>query len=420
MKKKIISLSVLLMSCVIANAQDVLSLINKRNVLPDRIYSFIVNNRSDSVIANATQEVSAVLTAEMLSQSMSQLRMQYGEIVNADKWNFQTYEGMSVFTREVSFEKCYMPLILTFDKENKLAGLRFGFPKMKETVAKMENEREITIETDGLKMPGLLTLPHDSKGRKSPCVILVHGSGPSDMNEAIGQNKPFLDLAKGLSKRGIAVLRYDKRTFVHKDKSVPEGRNLDYDVETVDDALTAVDLARQSAEINGDSIFVLGHSLGAILAPRIAERSGKVAGIIMLAGTPLSLIDIIREQNVTIGGITDSQKLDSIMDNVRKTLPESYLDFDSKYSAGETARKLKIPMLVLQGERDIQVSMSDYNAWKEYLSQANAIMKSYKKLNHIFMEGEGKPDLNEYLVPSHIPDYVIDDIVSFIKKGISD
>lgn len=128
------------------------------------------------------------------------------------------------------------------------------------------------------------------------CVILVHGSGPHDRDETIGPNKPFRDLAWGLAERGIAVVRYEKRTKAYGAACVPAGRELDYDTEAVDDAVAIVEQVRALPELAPDSVYVLGHSLGGTLAPRIAGRSKGLAGIIILAGLARPLEDALEEQ----------------------------------------------------------------------------------------------------------------------------
>ena len=129
-------------------------------------------------------------------------------------------------------------------------------------------ETDIQVCTGNFKLPGTLTLPKN--GKDLPVVILVHGSGASDRDETVGANKPFRDLAYGLAERGIAVIRYDKRTKVYGADSAPAGKEITFDEESVDDALSAIKLARSIPTINPERIYILGHSLGGTLAPRIA------------------------------------------------------------------------------------------------------------------------------------------------------
>jgi dienelactone hydrolase len=107
--------------------------------------------------------------------------------------------------------------------------------------------------------------------------VLVHGSGPQDRDETIGPNKPFRDLAWGLASQGIAVLRYEKRTKKHAMKLVLIKNTITVKQETIDDALAAVALLRKTERIDPNRIFVLGHSLGGMLIPRIGARDPDVA-----------------------------------------------------------------------------------------------------------------------------------------------
>lgn len=300
--------------------------------------------------------------------------------------------------------------------------------------------REVTVSCDGFSLPGTLTLPAEASRRRVPCVVLVHGSGSNDRDETIGPNKPFRDLADGLAARGIATLRYDKRTFVYKQRSVPTGRELDYDTEVTDDAVAAVALAASLPEVAPDSVYLLGHSLGGTLAPRIAERSGRLAGIIILAGLVRSLGDALVEQVEYIlslqGGLSDEarsqvetlrrqvenmKRLDTFEYNASLPLPmgipASYWRMALQYKPAEVASRLSLPMLVLQGERDYQVTMIDFGLWQVNLMfNSRATFKSYPQLNHLMQEGEGKAVPAEYQQPRPVAREVIDDVARFVHR----
>lgn len=117
------------------------------------------------------------------------------------------------------------------------------------------------------KLPGRFTFPKE--GKNFPIVILVHGSGPHDMDETIGPNKPFKDLAEGLASKGVATLRYYKRTKRYPNEVMKEPEINIYN-EVVDDALEAIKLAAAHDKLDEKKLFVLGHSLGGMLAPKIA------------------------------------------------------------------------------------------------------------------------------------------------------
>jgi alpha-beta hydrolase superfamily lysophospholipase len=266
-------------------------------------------------------------------------------------------------------------------------------------------------------------------------VVLVHGSGPNDRDESIGPNKPFRDLAWGLASRGIATLRYDKRTFVHGQAVVAQG-DLTVNEETVDDALAAVALLRTIEGIEHDRIFVIGHSQGAYLAPRIGQRDPQIAGLILLAGNSRSLLALVPEQSQYLaaldGAITAEEQaaLDDLTPVIEATqnvqpgddpatllfhAPAVYWIDLNAYDPVAVASTLAVPMLILQGERDYQVTMVDFAGWQAGLAaRDNLAFKSYPGLNHLFISGEGPGSPAEYEIPGHVAERVVQDIADWI------
>jgi len=294
-------------------------------------------------------------------------------------------------------------------------------------------ESPIEVRTDSFTLKGILTLP--KKGDHFPVVILVHGSGPEDKDETIKDNKPFKDLAYGLAANGIATLRYDKRTYIYGIKSAADPTKLTVKEETVDDAVSALKLAQTFKEIDPKKIFLLGHSLGAMCAPRIAKAEPFVAGIIMMAGNARPFEDLLAEQMAYVLPLQmPKKKADSLIAIVNKQVskiksgvysdstsraffgvPPSYWKDLKSYDQVATARSLTAKMLILQGEKDYQVTMTDFNLWKLGLaSKNNVTFISYPGVFHLFMPGEGKP--TDYERPEHISGQVITDIVQWIKK----
>jgi len=155
---------------------------------------------------------------------------------------------------------------------------------------------EISIGKAPFVLGGTLTVPVGPG--PFPGVVLVHGSGPHDRDETIGANKVFKDLAEGLASRGIEVLRYDKRTFVYGAKL---GDSISVDDEVMMDAAAAVTALRARPEIDATHIFVIGHSMGALLAPEIGIRSAPVAGIALLAPPGRPPWDIVLSQMRYLG-----------------------------------------------------------------------------------------------------------------------
>ena len=292
-------------------------------------------------------------------------------------------------------------------------------------------EREVTVGSDEWKLPGTLTVPV-GKG-PFPGVVLVQGSGAQDRDETIGGSKIFKDLAEGLASRGIVVLRFEKRTRQYQSKAAAMA-NLTIKEETLNDAGRALALLRTQSEVDGKRVYALGHSLGGSLAPRIAADDGKVAGVVIMAGDVRKTEDAILDQYAYVGAsAADMETYRRQASKVKKleaadadgpavsignvTAPVSYWLSLSDYDALDEAKDLTIPMLILHGERDYQVTMKEFAGWKTALgSRKNVTAKSYPALNHLFEPGEGKSLPEEYAKPGHVAPEVIADIAKFMGK----
>jgi dienelactone hydrolase len=340
------------------------------------------------------------------------------------------------------FEKMELDVKVVFNADKEVTGFFFvpQYEFKTPPYAKLDSivERKVTVGDGEWALPGTLSVP---KGDGPfPGIVLVQGSGPHDRDETIGPNKPLRDLAWGLASQGVAVLRYEKRTKEHGPKFVEKLKDrYTPDDEVTDDALAAVAELRKHKEIDGKKVFVLGHSLGAHLAPRVGEKDDKLAGLVILAGNSRPLEDLIVEQLSYIYSLkseqTDEDKalLEKLTKQVAKVkdpklaldtpkaelpldVPASYWLALRAYDAAATAAKLKMPLFVMQGERDYQVTMTDFEGWQKALgSRKDVRLKSYPKLNHLFMEGEGKAKPEEYAKASHVAKEVVDDIAKWIK-----
>ncbi len=292
-------------------------------------------------------------------------------------------------------------------------------------------------------LSGYLTRPRNVEN--PPVVILVQGSGPHDMDETVGPNKPFKDIAYGLAERGIAVLRYDKRTWVMKtdDDCKPEDLiHFGVREEVLDDVNAAVKLMQEQEDpkVSHEKIFVLGHSLGGMLIPAIAKENPGLAGVISMSGTPDSLLNVMIRQNEKmlqeLNGQIPQQQVEkaakdiALLKSVAKdlqNLPDEQMigsinayyfkDLD-KYTATNLFSELKMPILLLQGENDVQISVEDFENYKKLLKDnPNVESKLYKETNHLMMPSTNTK-LNivqtEYLQQSHVREEVIEDIAKFV------
>jgi hypothetical protein len=299
-------------------------------------------------------------------------------------------------------------------------------------------ERELTVGSDEWKLPATLTLPQG--GTMLAAVVLVHGSGPHDRDETVFASKPFRDLAEGLASQGVAVLRYEKRTHAHSSKLLVL-QHFTPQEETVEDAVRAAELLLTVPEINPKRIYILGHSLGGYLLPLILRQIPNVAGGISLAGSTRPLEDIMIEQYEYLVPLQTAGASDELKKQGEKALadvkaaavevkaltpgdesgapinhiPRSYWLALKGYDPPALAATFPVRLLILQGERDYQVTMTDYANWKAALgARPNATFKSYPALNHLFEEGVGKSKPEEYMQPGHVAAEVVADIANWV------
>jgi len=396
--------------------------------------------------ADFDKRMSEALPAEKLAQVWATLQSQAGKFQKILGVRQESQGAYRIIYVVCAFKKANLDAKIVFDKDQKIAGLFFLPSKGLQSwrPADYVNPHAFT-ENDNLKigkewpLPATLSLPIGAG--PFPAVVLVHGSGPNDRDESIGPNKPFRDLAQGLASRGIAVLRYDKRTLRYAKRMSAAKGKITVKEETIDDALAAVSFLKNIKQIDNAKIIVLGHSLGGMLIPRIAARDKRIAGFIIMAGATRPLEDLILEQYAYIFNLdgtldySEQKRLAEIKKKVWnvKHLTDSscaeahdlpfgvaascWLDLN-KYDLFGMAQNMRRPVLVLQGRRDYQVALKDFAGWKSALkTNPQASFKLYPALNHLFISGSGRSTPQEYEQPGHVDGQVISDIAQWIKSN---
>ncbi|MBK7096356.1 MAG: prolyl oligopeptidase family serine peptidase [Saprospiraceae bacterium] len=330
-------------------------------------------------------------------------------------------------------------------------------------------EEELTFDNKkaGITLAGTLTLP-DKDGRY-PAVILITGSGPQNRDEELLGHKPFLVLADFLTKNGIAVLRFDDRGTAESKGDFNTATSADF----ATDVQAAVNYLKTRPEIINEKIGLMGHSEGGIIAPMVAANSGDIAFIVMLAGTGIRGDKLLLLQQELIGrasGISekdlktaekinrkifkailkskDSEKLktdltnymkQAVKENPEMEIPQGmtvdeliktqvtqvtspWMQYFIKYDPVTSLKKVKCPVLAVNGEKDLQVPP------KENLEPIkNALLKSgnknvttieFRGLNHLFQEcTTGSPSEYGTIEQTFAP-VALEEILKWIQKQV--
>lgn len=378
------------------------------------------------------------------------LQSQVGKLKSwGDPWLLAQVPGFRVVRVPAVFEKGPFDLEVSVDPSGKVGGFfvrpfmenparQKTAPQQGEGKGPAPKEIEVRFGPEGKELPGTLTLP-EGKG-PFPAVVLVHGSGPHDRDETVLANKPFRDLAEGLGARGVATLRYDMRTVARPDDFKAVMATLTVKEEKIDDAVAALAFLRTRPEVDKARLFVLGHSLGGTVAPRIARAEPRPAGIVLLAPSARPIHRLIPEQLRYIANLDgtvsaeEEQQVKSAEETVAKLdqaianelppppgqpfgAPLSYWkDLAAHDPAAETAA-LGLPVLAIRGGRDYQVTAADFALFQKALEgKPFARVVVFPECDHLFRKGEGPSKPDDYLKAAPMDPRLFDDIAAWIKK----
>lgn len=403
----------------------------------------IVNGDFNTITNRFAPELLDILDTEVLEQEWEQIIRPMGQDVMGD------YKGIYSEGLTSSFGLPAMELILEFElgainttivynSDNKIISISFSPALLSQYEGLISNEyfEEIKVTIgDEYELDGILTLPNNVVN--PPVAILVQGYNQTDMDLTVGFLQPFRDIAHGLAENGIASIRYDKRYYQY----APTSNIITIQDEVLNDVDFAIKLADSYAEL-GD-IYIVGFSFGGMLAPVIALENDNVAGIVSLAGTPRRIEDVFLDQNIQsldMENITGKDRDDVInmiqelvnyvksLDNTNLSdedlsfsilgLPISYWISLNEINIPEILEKLDIPMLILQGEKDLQINANkDFEMWKDLLKNRNNVeFILYENLNHFFTTHIDALGFDQYLAPAKVDNSVIKDISNWINN----
>ncbi len=352
--------------------------------------------------------------------------------------------------------------------------LKKGEPEKKETTQVTDlpyKQEEITFTNDGNTFSGTYTYPSENNSGVPgfPAVILITGSGPQNRNEEILGFKLFEVIADHLTRNGIAVLRYDDRGVGGSTgKTVDESTTMDF----AGDVLAAVSYLKSRGDVH--SIGLLGHSEGGIVAPITAVNSPDVQFIILMAGTGVKGIDIIKEQSKLImkadnsskeeidgyqkmidaiyDAIKNNQSLDKVKDQIKNSILDNFEDIPKEqrkniknkqqyandvaemtvaqfgstwmryfltYDPAPMLAKVSCPVLVLFGGKDMQVppKQSEKPIVDALTKGGNQefVVEIFPSANHLFQDAvTGSPSEYANLKKEFVPGF-LDKITEWIK-----
>jgi fermentation-respiration switch protein FrsA (DUF1100 family) len=435
--KKIILLLTILLATTASYAQGVMALINRS----DEFFTTLQQEKYKEASLFFDESVQAKIPEATLKEIWTGLNTTLGKYESADVVQSKTQGEYFVVMMEGKFEKDTQRFLLAYNKAQKMVGFylqpksttgTYTAPAYADTTRYAESE----IKIKGLKndLVGLLTVPKNVKNY--PIVVFVHGSGPADMDETVGAVKPFKDLAAGLAGKGIASIRYVKRTLLFPNEFVG---GFTVKEEVVDDAVKAVELAKTIPGADKKQIYLFGHNLGGMLAPRLANLAPDLKGIILAAAPARKLTDIMVDQNRYVFAQANDttaasrKKLDEALVQVERSrilkagdmkidsvvlgLPVSYwLDLNN-YDQVATAKKLSKRIFVAQGGNDFQVSETDFKIWNTALAKkSSATLKFYPELNHLLTPQTEKGTPKQYQTPANVSEVLITDLATWIKS----
>ncbi len=424
--------------CLAAAALLASGLIRAVDGVAETFLSHLEAQRYAEAHALFAEQTASALDADQLRRIWESLPAQLGEYRGRGGFEDQVIDGRALRIALLEFSAMALSARISVDESGRIDGFRL-LPVARPRQVSDPEASEQWIEADATvagDLPALLTLPRGEG--PFPAVVFVHGSGPNDRDQTLGPNKPLRDLARGLAEKGIASIRYDKRS--HAQPQAFEGQAFTLDDQVIDDVHAALLALGKHQRIDPARRFVIGHSLGAMLGPRIAAGRSDIAGLILLAAPARPLneiivdqveyiaaidgeideaerqqIELLRRQADAAGAMTDRESAAPAL----LGQPESFWADLAGYDPVAAAAQLEIPVFIAQGGRDYQVTVDDDLArWRgAFDGDPRVRVREYPDLNHLFMTGEGMATPQEYLnVAGRVDPALIEDLAEWVLQ----
>ena len=392
-----------------------------------RILDLVKLGQGDSLVAQFHPDVKKSLPVAVVSHLWEGLLAQSGDFKKQMDWTAARRDTLLLQQCNLVFESESVQFSLMTDDDQHIVGIHFSpiahlFDSLSVDEKKMwaYREKDTLLVNRRVKLPAVFCRPSEMSG-KVPVVVFINDIGPYDKDATFGPNKPFREVAHRLAKRGIASLRYDTRTFVYGSRTQEIGGVLTYDTEIVDDAIAALETVSRFEEVDAQQLYVVGHSVGGMLAPRIAMLSRvPLAGMISVAGVARPLKDVLHAQLRYMAKLQGGSvaQADSVADMMYAKLSMPYRTFAAAYNPVGTARGLRIPMLFMQGGHDFKVTEADFDLWKKGLENIpNAKFVWLEKCDHLFREQPVMSVPGTYMLPGRISTEAINAVATFIREN---
>lgn len=254
----------------------------------------------------------------------------------------------------------------------------------------------VTVHTPaGLTLSGTLTLPKARPARGVPAVVTITGSGAQDRDESIplvAGYRPFRQVADTLGRRGIAVLRLDDRGIGGSDPGPASATSADY----ADDIRAALAYLRTRPEIDASRLALVGHSEGGMIAPMVAASDSGVRAIVLMAGpawTGRHILEYQQRYAVEHDTALTAAKRDSLLAHAPAQIDSAarasaWVRYFLDYDPVATARRVRTPVLILQGATDRQVTAEQAPALAAAFragGNTHVTMRVFPETNHLFL-----------------------------------
>lgn len=407
------------------------------------VLTYFKTQQFDKIYTLQDATMKRYMDANQLEATWNSLIENYDTIQFINETIITQKDSFKITETKIDFVKKSFLFKLTINNKGEISGMYFLNTKLKYTPPDYINtlnfiETKIAVPAENIISEGVLSLPKAQQN--VPLVIIVGGSGGTDKDGTLGPNKPYKDIAWALAAKGIAVYRYDKRTANPANlKGIKNLNDFLLYEEYVEDLKNIVAYFSEDKRINPKQIFIAGHSQGGFMLPYFTKACPKIKGVISLAGNYSNVVDLMAYQfeylKQFLPDSASKQAYDVMIkkaEYMKLNISSTQINKDSMIPGLTMAyvkdmmtngpEKLHVvlhkkPALFIQGERDYQVPMSEFELWKKAMQKSCcSTFISYPKLNHLLMEGEGISKPTEYNKPNNVPEYVVDEIATWVKK----